>query len=196
MNKKIILIISGILLLLVVVANAETKRIYKNDLLSRSKKSGAIEITYFDKNSLLQITDDNKFIMPDDKITTKKPSTAFWNGFGPGFFIHGLGHKYVEDERTANILFITEIASLSLIFWGAISDKDMVVERGDMFLSSSEGPQSALIYTGTGLFLASWIYDFVHAPIVAKQISRESKISISSNFQERELTFRVTLVTF
>jgi len=174
MRVRIIFITLGMALIFFAVAQSNTNQLNRADLLTISKQSTVLDNSKFENFSKKLKSYDTKFIMPDETTTFKKPSTAFWHGFGPVFFIHGLGHRYVEDERTANVLFITEVASLSLIFIGAISRSGSVVEFGDM-LTSDDSPQTTFIYAGTGLFLASWIYDFAHAPFVVNRKNREAK---------------------
>ena len=174
MRVRIIFITLGMALILFAAAQSNTNQFNRADLLTVSKQSNVLDNSKFVNFSTNLKSDDTKFIMADETTTVKKPSAAFWHGFGPGFFIHGLGHKYIEDERTANVLFITEVASLSLIFIGAISQSGSVVEIGDI-LTSDDSPQTTFIYAGTGLFLASRIYDFAHAPFVVNRKNREAK---------------------
>ena len=110
--------------------------------------------------------------------TYKDPTAAFFIGFIPGFFIHGLGHAYIGKGSAAWLLFGIELASLGLFTAGAITSI-----KGE---DDPEAPDPEPWWlSGYALFLSSWMYDFSAAPAKAirmnqqAELERRSKAAIS-----------------
>jgi len=101
----------------------------------------------------------------------------------PGFFIHGLGHAYVDKPETFGILLGIEIMS-SFIFF-----HEFAKGMGD---NSDEEPNNAIGLTALFAWTSSWIYDIYGSATTAHKINKKYKrtnwylvpeIDSYSNFQ-------------
>jgi hypothetical protein len=78
----------------------------------------------------------------------------------PGFFVHGLGHRYAENDDTASELMYLELYSvLTMGLGGAL-----------LALGDSQDAEAVEIagWVGIGVgavpFLGTWVYDIVYTP--------------------------------
>lgn len=76
---------------------------------------------------------------------------------GPGFLVHGLGHLYIGETRTAWQLFLTEVVGVGLAVTGLLLDAPSQKSGG------VGGLRQGLLHTGTVLFLSSWLADVLGA---------------------------------
>ncbi len=114
----------------------------------------------------------------------------------PGFFVHGLGHFYTGEEKTALQLLLTEVAAVGLIVGGVV--------LGNATQDSGEvgGARRALIHAGGFLFVGSWLADVLGALKGAESFPDDSSrvegstFSLAYRFTSDPLTpFRHHLVT-
>ncbi|MDH4222976.1 MAG: hypothetical protein OEV55_05480 [candidate division Zixibacteria bacterium] len=97
-----------------------------------------------------------------DSLKLKNPNTALFYAAVPGFIVHGVGHFYAGKEKTAALLFVTELAGIALVSYsiylgmGEIESEDT---DKDYFVGLS----------GLILFAGSWMYDMIGAPKVVKK---------------------------
>jgi hypothetical protein len=104
----------------------------------------------------------------------KSPAMAFVYGFFPGFVIHGIGHNYIGETRTGNLLLAGELISIAVV---SISipmgiGKSLDNEPG------GESAADALTYVGLMIFAVTWVYDFTAAPYKAYTMNKEHGYSI------------------
>lgn len=115
---------------------------------------------------------------------------------GPGFLVHGLGHYYAGDSRTALSLLLAELAGIGLIIAGSVID-DSTNGGG-----STGGIRNALTHSGVLLFFGSWVADIVGTFKGAESFDSSSRrtrgnvLGIAYRFTENPLTpFKHHLVT-
>jgi hypothetical protein len=138
----------------------------------------ALAVSLSLNHSLDSLKDDRfkRYSMYEEPYRKKSPAVAFALGFAPGFFIHGLGHYYIGEGKTGNVLLVTEALGASLACYGAITglrkkfDEDPTTEPS--------GSSVFLFATGSIAFAASWIYDFIAAPIKAARLNKEHGFSM------------------
>ena len=81
-------------------------------------------------------------------IEGKSPGLAFILALGPGFFVHGLGHIYAQDQLIGGGLLLTEVMS-ALSYY----NPDL----------------------GNPLFFWSWVIDIIDAPFAAMRYNSRMK---------------------
>ena len=74
---------------------------------------------------------------------------------GPGFFVHGLGHYYVDDDDTALKLLLGEVLGVALVATGAVLQSTTADSGALVPLRRS------LVHGGVLLFLGTWVTDLV-----------------------------------
>jgi len=105
------------------------------------------------------------------KYKRKNPIIAFGVAFVPGFFIHGLGHLYVEKYKTFIILLSIEAISTGLYFYRSFRYYNEI-EKND-----NEIIIFLLLIT---IWLGSWVYDIIGAAKIAYESSIYQKYSITT----------------
>jgi len=106
------------------------------------------------------------------KYQKKSPAQAFMIAFIPGFFVHGLGHYYIDEDRTGIKLLVVELVSIAIFYGVAVSS-----------LASMDSPKEEKADYGIWmipalvLFFGSWMYDFTAAPAKAKKMNEEHGLS-------------------
>lgn len=115
---------------------------------------------------------------------------------GPGFLLHGLGHYYAGDGRTALTLLAAEAVGIALVVIGAILDEST---NG---AGSTGGARNALFHTGALLFLGSWAADIIGTFKGSESFEPTSRrasarmVGIAYRFTDNPLTpFKHHLVT-
>ena len=99
---------------------------------------------------------------PPDTLRLKNPNIALLIAIVPGFAVHGAGHFYARRPVTAVVLFGVEIIGSMFVFGSAL-------EGWDTGSSEHEGRDAVI---GMILFLGSWAYDLIGAPLT---ISNENE---------------------
>lgn len=167
-----------------IVANlGETFQIQSNRVTNERRFSSnyvspedftTFEITHGSRLSFNSLSVDEQLVLfgagsvPDNSFSNrheyKSPTTAFLIGFFPGFVIHGLGHHYADQHLIGFGLLGVEVAGYFLF----VDD----LKNNGFFRSEDNYTQT---YIGLGLFLGSWVFDFVRSPIVvSKQNKRQT----------------------
>ena len=115
---------------------------------------------------------------------------------GPGFLVHGLGHYYAGDTRTALTLLLAELTGIGLAVAGAI------VQVRTNGAGSTGGVGNALVHAGTLLFLGSWAADIIGTFKGSESFEPSSRrvktrmIGLAYRFTDNPLTpFKHHLVT-
>ena len=133
----------------------------------------------FDKNSLQIHTSYNdestRFIGDEDQYNRKSPAIAFALGFGPGFFIHGLGHYYIGKPKTGNAMFALEIVSTAVIVYAG---PHTLFAGWDNPGKKNAPGMSFLFAAGLITFTGTWVYDFTAAPYKAIQLNKKHGFSM------------------
>ena len=129
----------------------------------------------------------------------KSPCRAILYAAGPGFFVHGSGHIYAGKKKTARVLLATEMVGFLLMFMAMGDpgyDLDDTTSNGDR--ENDDGTRDWLAGTGAFLFLGSWIYDMVGAPLAVKRqnerILRERNATLEFDFERGGELVRIQLV--
>lgn len=110
-----------------------------------------------------QETQDTTKTKAPDSLKLKNPNVAFFYAFGPGFFVHGAGHFYADEKKTGWILVAGEIVSL-----GVLTFSGLVGFAESMGGAPPTGSEK-LALTGSIIFVGTWVYDLIGAPIAVKR---------------------------
>lgn len=78
----------------------------------------------------------------------------------PGILIHGSGHRYAENTRNANLMFVSQLVGVGL-FFAADYLPYQTNENGTIFYHSWA---SAASVAGIVLFISSWGWDIIGTP--------------------------------
>lgn len=114
-----------------------------------------------------QMVRDTNLLSNNQSIKKRKSAgTALFISVVPGFVVHGAGHFYVGKKRDAVLLFAGELASFGLLYAGA----------GGLVASSGESDEATTLYfLGVSLFISTWIYDLIGAPVAANKYNKTKK---------------------
>jgi hypothetical protein len=142
---------------------------------------------------------DHRFAEQSTSAEAKSPRRAILYALVPGFVVHGSGHIYAGEKKTARILLATEMVGFVLMFMAMGDpgyDLDDTTSNGDR--ENDDGTRDWLAGTGAFLFLGSWIYDVVGAPFACKRqnerILRERKVALEFDFERGGEFVRIQLV--
>jgi hypothetical protein len=110
-----------------------------------------------------QQTEDTTKTRTTESLKLKDPNVAFFYAAVPGFFVHGAGHFYADEKKTGWILVGGEVVSLGVLtFAGLVGFAEAMGGEG------STSPDM-LALTGTLIFIGTWVYDLIGAPIAVKK---------------------------
>lgn len=98
------------------------------------------------------------------------PSAAFALSLGPGALVHGLGHYYAGERRTAGLLFLTELAGLALM---NLNHPEGPLEQVVGATNRRSLDKADLAPLGRVLFFGSWLYDLAKSPDAARRRRRQ-----------------------
>ncbi|MDP3024481.1 MAG: hypothetical protein Q8O10_03000 [candidate division Zixibacteria bacterium] len=102
-----------------------------------------------------------------DSLKLRNPNTALFYAAVPGFFVHGAGHFYAGKTKTGIALLGVEIISVGLLFRYVLTDFAASMDGG-----TGGEPETIVGVIGGTLFVGSWIYDIIGAPLT---IDRENE---------------------
>ncbi len=115
-----------------------------------------------------------------DSIILKDPKKAIFYAFIPGIVVHGSGHFYAGAKTTGWILVAGEIISLPLLTYA------IGVGIGESTNGSTSNGDAEIvgIFAGT-LFIGTWIYDLIGAPLAAQRQNQKllGKKNMGLNFE-------------
>jgi TM2 domain-containing membrane protein YozV len=123
----------------------------------------------------------------------KSPLIALGIAFFPGVIIHGAGYFYAGKPKTGSLLLVGELVGVGCIAAGivvislGVFTKVGTLGAADVTEESS-GLASGLMYVGSGLFLGTWVYDVIFAPISCLRYS-EQKNDYKINLVKLTLKF-------
>lgn len=98
-----------------------------------------------------------------DSLKLKNPNVAFFYAFVPGFFVHGAGHFYADEKKTGWILVAGEVVSLGVLTFSGF------VGFAESMSGSPPTGSEMLALTGSIVFIGTWVYDLIGAPIAVKR---------------------------
>jgi TM2 domain-containing membrane protein YozV len=131
-------------------------------------------------NSGLQLVKNMRITDLSSETTRKKksPLIALGIAFFPGIIVHGAGHFYAGKPKTGSLLLVGELVGVGCIAAGivvislGVFTKVGTLGAADVTEEAS-GLASGLVYVGSGLFLGTWVYDIVFAPISCLRYSEQ-----------------------
>lgn len=110
-----------------------------------------------------QQTEDTTTTKTTESLKLKNPNVAFFYAFVPGFFVHGAGHFYAGERKTGWILVAGEVVGLGIITFSGLVGFAEAMGGG-----TSTSPDM-LALTGTLIFIGTWVYDLIGAPLAVKK---------------------------
>jgi Ca2+/Na+ antiporter len=122
---------------------------------------------------------ETTYIYNYDRSPSKNINTALFISIVPGFFIHGLGHLYVEKPGTFAILLGIELFSISLLR----------TDIGSSFFEneSLSGKDKTILALGLIGWFGSWIADIFGSAATASEMNESASIrkwQLSPEFRE------------
>jgi hypothetical protein len=98
----------------------------------------------------------------------KDPGKALLYALLPGLVVHGAGHFYAGDKTAGWALVGGEVLGLCLIAYAAGARSDYKPLSSDL-----DDEAETIGYFGAGLFVGTWIYDVIGAPLAVQRENRE-----------------------
>ena len=98
----------------------------------------------------------------------KDPGVALLYALFPGLVVHGSGHFYAGEKTAGWVLAGGEILGLCLIAY-AVGVRTDYKPQG----SSLNDEAETIGVFGVGLFVGTWIYDVIGAPLAVRRENRE-----------------------
>ena len=98
----------------------------------------------------------------------KDPGKALFYALVPGLVVHGVGHFYAGDKTAGWVLVGGEVLGLCLIAYAAGARSDYKPLASDL-----DDEAETIGVFGVGLFVGTWIYDVIGAPLAVQRENRE-----------------------
>jgi len=128
----------------------------------------------------------------------RSPTKAFLIAFLPGSVVHGAGHFYAKKPKTGRILLATEGVGVLFTFYGwaglfalGLESLDGGGWEGWEKWERKKDIFNVLLYSGITLFVGSWVYDMIGAPLQAKahnkKIMERYGLSLKIHPQKNEM---------
>ena len=117
---------------------------------------------------LAQHQEDSIRVDRADSTEPKDPGVALLYAAVPGFFVHGAGHFYAGEKTAGWVLVGGEI--LSLCIMGCAVGIGLVESSNG---STSSGDADIVGIFGGALFVGTWVYDIIGAPLAVQRENRE-----------------------
>ena len=142
---------------------------------------------------LAQQMEDSTRVRPSDSLKLKDPNMALLYAVIPGVVIHGSGHFYAGKTKTGVVLLGSELVGGTIFYIGGL----------DKAFSQSKGGKLGIygdifIAFGGVLFVGSWIYDLVGAPLAVQRENREllggENVGLRFGFDQKSHSVRVQIV--
>jgi len=128
-----------------------------------------------------------------DSLKLKDPNKAFLYAVVPGIVVHGAGHFYAGETTTGCVLVAGEVVSLSLAAYA------IGVGIGESTNGSTSNSNAEIvgIFAGT-LFITTWLYDIVGAPVAVQkyneELLRKKTVSLKFDFDDTTNSLRFQIV--
>lgn len=111
--------------------------------------------------------------------TQKNTATALVIALIPGFFVHGLGHSYIGDAKAFHILFAAELTSITMM------GLTLVATFASQYGGKSYPFARFLFFTGASVFVLTWVYDIIGAPI--KLYKKNKMLALNFEFTMEDI---------
>ena len=118
---------------------------------------------------LAQSQEDSTEVEGAGSRELKDPQVALLYAAGPGFFVHGAGHFYAGERTAGWILVGGEILSLCVMTYAV----GLGLGESTNGSPSSPSADEVTIFGGL-LFVGTWVYDIIGAPLAVQRQNRES----------------------
>jgi hypothetical protein len=141
-------------------SNAST---YNQETYVSRKNWESLRLRHSCNSFFAQQTQDTTRIKTTESLKLKNPNIAFFYAFIPGFFVHGAGHFYAGEKKTGWILVAGEVVSLGVLTFSGLVGFAQAM-GGESSISSD-----MLALTGSVIFIGTWVYDLIGAPIAVKK---------------------------
>ncbi len=129
-----------------------------------------------------------------DSIKLKDSNMAILYAVVPGIIIHGSGHFYAGKRKTGAILLASGVVGGALFFVGGLGVGLSQLDGGQ----STWEPGYVFMATGGALFLGSWVYDMIGAPLAVQKYNEEllqkKNIGLEFDFNHRSKFVRFQIV--
>jgi len=123
----------------------------------------------------------------------KDPGKALFYALVPGLVVHGVGHFYAGDKTAGWVLVGGEVLGLCLIAYAAGARSDYKPLSSDL-----DDEAETIGYFGLGLFVGTWIYDVIGAPLAVQRENREllggEDVRLRFGFDQTNHSVRVQIV--
>jgi hypothetical protein len=97
-----------------------------------------------------------KFANESKPAKLKSSAAAFLVALVPGSVVHGAGHFYAGKSKAGFLLLGAEIIGAGLCYLSAL---------GNLAGNTKKGSSDGTAFIGLTLFVGSWIYDIIEAPL-------------------------------
>jgi hypothetical protein len=152
----------------------------------QDNKLGFLKYEYLNQLPTEQNNEPNMNITIDS-LKLKDPKMALFYAIIPGIIVHGAGHFYADKPVTGLILIGVEGAGLMFMMSGVVS------QFNENRVSESGGIDGVV---GITLFLGSWFYDLIGAPIAVNKENEDllQQKKTSLQFQPKNGGFKVAII--
>ncbi|MGB8657848.1 MAG: P13 family porin [Candidatus Zixiibacteriota bacterium] len=129
-----------------------------------------------------------------DSLKLKDPRMAVFYAVIPGIIVHGSGHFYAGKTKTGAALLGSELVGGALAFVGAVGKGMSEMDGGQSTWEAGD----VLMVTGTILFVGSWLYDLIGAPLALQkrneELRRKETLSVGFRSDRRRVLvgFQIT----
>lgn len=124
---------------------------------------------------------------PFDSLKLKSPNLALTYAVIPGFIVHGAGHFYAGRRTTGIVLLACEVVGCTFFTVGAL---DQAVSHLEDAHPSDGASGEGLIVIGTILFVGSWTYDMIGAPLAVQKYNQalldKEAVGLKFRLQKKE----------
>ena len=128
--------------------------------------------------SVAQQMEDSVKVGSSYTLRPKDPNTAILYAVVPGVVVHGAGHFYAGEKTTGWILLGGEIVSIAMVTYSIASGFAEAMGASDADLDDE-----ILGVVGVGLFMGTWIYDIIGAPLAVEKENRKLRGKKSTNLK-------------
>jgi hypothetical protein len=113
-----------------------------------------------------------------DSIKLRDPRMAALYAIMPGMLVHGSGHFYAGEKTTGWVLVAGEILSLAMLTYSIGVGIGKSTDG-----ATSNGSSEVVGVVGVALFMGTWIYDVIGAPLAVEKQNRKLHEKKSANLK-------------
>jgi hypothetical protein len=165
-----------------------------NDAQTYVCTSGSVDAAWGGPSGfvLVQHQEDSIRVDEADSRRLKDPEVALLYAAVPGLFLHGAGHFYAGDKTAGWVLVGGEILSLSIM---ACAVGLGLGESTNGSTSSTSADEVAIL--GGILFVGTWAYDIIGAPLAVQRRNREflgrGNVRLRLGFEQASHSVRIQI---